>query len=509
MQARSCTSPSSSSWPLADLLEGWARVHPMCDDMMITSLGMDSRTIEAGALFFAIQGIHKHGLQFSRQAASRGAAAIAWEPGSREAKNDLPENLPCIQVPDLQQQVGPIATRFYRNPSAHINVTGVTGTDGKTSVSQYMAQACEQLGIACGVIGTLGYGIHPDLQTGSHTTPDAIRLQAMLHGFLVKEIPQVVIEASSHGLKQGRLNGVAVDTAIFTNLGNDHMDYHATREDYENSKRILFQSEGLKHAVINVDDAFGCQLAEEARSNTKVVSYSRTRPLADEEFHVCAKKVTVAQQKTVIDIDSSWGPGVVETGLCGAFNISNLLAVTGALLVNGHALDEVTAAVSCVQTASGRMEVVQGVQNAPTVFVDYAHTPQALISALQALRETCTGSLWCVFGCGGDRDSGKRKLMARAVESIADHAVVTDDNPRFEDPQTIAQEVISGFSADARYCVIHDRKQAIAHAILKAHPDDTVLIAGKGHETSQIINGKHVPFDDREVAVNCLREYPA
>lgn len=509
MRARPCTQGPSFSWPLADLLDGWAQVQKMHSDTVITGLGLDSRTIEAGALFLATQGTRRHGLQYSRQAMARGAAAIAWEPGPHAREDCLRDDLPCIRVPDLQQQTGPIARRFYRNPSRHIHVTGVTGTDGKTSVSQFLAQALAQLGIPCGVIGTLGYGIHPDLEPEARTTPDAIRMQALLHGFLEKEIPQAVVEASSHGLKQGRLNGVDVDTAIFTNLGHDHMDYHASLEDYENSKRILFRTAGLQHAVINVDDALGRKLAEEAGDHTQVVPYSCSMRPAGRGPHVFASEVSASQERTVIGIDSSWGPGAIDTGLCGKFNVSNLLAVTAALLANGYPLDEVTAAVSCVQTVPGRMEWVRGGRDAPAVLVDYAHTPQALSSVLQVLRETCSGRLWCVFGCGGDRDSGKRKYMAQAVESLADHAVVTDDNPRFESPVDIVQDVVAGFSPGASYCVIHDRKQAIAHAIRQAKPGDTVLIAGKGHETLQIVEGKRLPFDDREAAADCLREYPA
>ena len=481
----------------------------MHSDTVITGLGLDSRTIEAGALFFATQGTRQHGLQFSQQAMARGVAAIAWEPGPHAREDCLQDDLPCIRIPDLQQQVGPIARRFYRNPSSNIRVIGVTGTDGKTSVSQFLAQAFAQLGIPCGVVGTLGYGIHLDLEPETCTTPDAIRMQALLHGFLEKEIPQVVVEASSHGLKQGRLNGVDVDTAIFTNLGHDHMDYHPSLEDYENSKRILFRTAGLQHAVINADDAFGRKLAEEAGNHTRVVPYSCDMRLTGKEPNIYASNVSASQKGTVIEIDSSWGSGVIDTRLCGKFNVSNLLAVTGALLVNGYALDEVIAAVSCVKTVPGRMERVQGGRDAPSVLVDYAHTPQALSSVLQVLRETCTGRLWCVFGCGGDRDSGKRKYMAQAVESLADHAVVTDDNPRFEDPDDIVQDVIAGFSPAASYSVIHDRKQAIAHAIHQAKPGDTVLIAGKGHETLQIIEGKRLPFDDRKTAADCLGEYPA
>ena len=481
----------------------------MHSDTVITGLGLDSRTVEAGALFFATQGTRRHGLQYSRQAMARGVAAIAWEPGPHASEDCLQDALPCIRVPGLRQRIGPIARRFFGNPSQRIHVIGVTGTDGKTSVSQFLAQALAKLGIPCGVIGTLGYGIHPDLGPEARTTPDAIRMQALLHGFLEKKIPQVVVEASSHGLKQGRLNGVDVETAIFTNLGRDHMDYHASLEDYENSKRVLFRAAGLRHAVINVDDAFGRKLAEEAGSHTRVVPYSCSMRLADKEPHVFASNVSASHERTVIEIDTSWGSGVIDTGLRGKFNVSNLLAVTAALLADGCPLDEVTAAVSCVQTVSGRMEWVRGGRNAPGVLVDYAHTPEALSSVLQVLRETCSGRLWCVFGCGGDRDSGKRRYMAQAVESLADHAVVTDDNPRSEDPDGIVQDVVAGFSPAASYCVIHDRKQAIAHAIHQAKPGDTVLIAGKGHETLQIIKGKRLPFDDRETAADCLREYPA
>lgn len=481
----------------------------MHSDTVVTGLGLDSRTIEAGALFFATQGTRRHGLQYCQQAMARGVAAIAWEPGPQAREDCLQDDLPCIRVPGLQQQIGPIARRFFRNPSQHIHVIGVTGTDGKTSVSQFLAQAFAKLGIPCGVVGTLGYGIHPDLEPEACTTPDAIRMQALLHGFLEKEIPQVVVEASSHGLKQGRLNGVDVDTAIFTNLGRDHMDYHAGLEDYENSKRILFRTAGLQHAVINVDDAFGRKLAEEAGNHTTVVPYSCSMRPGGEEPRVFASNVSASQERTVIEIDTSWGSGVIETGLCGKFNVSNLLAVTGALLANGHALDEVIVAISCVQTVPGRMEWVGRGRDAPSVLVDYAHTPQALSSVLQVLRGTCSGRLWCVFGCGGDRDSGKRKYMAQAVESLADHAVVTNDNPRFEDPDEIVRDVVAGFSPAASYAVIHDRKQAIAHAIHQAKPGDTVLIAGRGHETLQIIEGNRLLLDDRKTAADCLREYPA
>ena len=508
MQADSCKQPMLSPWPLADLLGGWAQVQKKYSSIMITGLNLDSRKIEPGDLFFALQGTQEHGLRFSQQAAELGAAAVAWDASSAIRRDRLPDMLPCIPVPCLQQQVGHIAERFFQSPSANMNVIGVTGTDGKTSVCQFIAQAYEHLGISCGVIGTLGHGVYPDLEPEAHTTPDAIYLHALLHGFSANGIPNAVIEASSHGLKQGRLNGIAIDTAVFTNLGRDHMNYHVSLEDYEKSKRILFQLPGLKNAVINVDDVFGCRLADEASEHTDVVACFCDEHHSERRAYVHAKDFSCSEKGTVIEIDSSWGNAVIETRLYGNFNVSNLLAATGALLAGGCAFDEVIRAVSSVQTVPGRMDWIAGKQNSPAVLVDYAHTPQALSSVLRFLRETCAGKLWCVFGCGGNRDSGKRKLMAQAVESFADYAVVTDDNPRFEDPGAIVRDVIAGFTDTATYSVIHDREQAIVYAIHSAKPEDTVLIAGKGHETLQIINGERLHFDDRRAAERCLQEYP-
>ena len=504
----SCKRALSSPWLLTDLLAGYAQMQKISNDVMISGLSLDSRTVEPGDLFFAVQGTEEHGLRYSEQAAARGAAALVWEPGTQARKDKLPSSVPCIKVPELRHIVGHIAGRFYQNPSAHLNVIGVTGTDGKTSVSQYIAQAYEQLEIPCGVIGTLGYGVHPSLTGARITTPDAVYMQALLQGFVSAGIPHVVIEASSHGLKQGRLNGISVDTAVFTNLGRDHLNYHTSLNDYKNSKRILFQVPGLKNTVINGDDAFGRRLAHEAGSHLCVVSYTCDKRYSAADYYVHAQKIHCGERSTEIDIHSSWGDAVIKTDLCGKFNVSNILAAAGVLLVNGHGLDEVTHVLSFVRTAPGRMEWITGTQNSPTVLVDYAHTPQALSSVLQALRETCTGKLWCVFGCGGDRDQGKREFMARAVESLADHAVITDDNPRYEDPEGIVQDVMRGFSSAASYSVIHDREQAIVFAINEAGPGDTVLIAGKGHETMQLVKGECLYFDDRKTAARCLQEYP-
>ena len=474
---------------------------------MISGLSLDSRTVEPGDLFFAVQGTEEHGLKYSKQAAARGAAAVVWEPSPQAREYELPSSLPCIKVHGLRRIVGHIAGKFYQNPSTCLNVIGVTGTDGKTSVSQYIAQAYDQLEISCGVVGTLGYGVYPGLTGARTTTPDAVCMQALLQEFVSAGIPHAVIEASSHGLKQGRLNGISMDTAVFTNLGRDHLNYHVSLSDYENSKKILFQMPGLKNAVINGDDAFGRRLIREVNSHLCVVSYTCDRCYSATDYYVHARKIYCSKRSTRVEIDSSWGATVVKTDLCGKFNVSNVLAAAGVLLVNGHGLDDVARVLSSVRAVPGRMEWVEGTQDSPTVLVDYAHTPQALSSVLQVLRETCTGKLWCVFGCGGNRDPGKRRLMAQAVESLADHAIVTDDNPRHEDPEAIAQDVIKGFTNAVSYSVIHDREQAIVFAINEAKPEDTVLIAGKGHEAMQLVKGECLYFDDRETAARCLQEY--
>ena len=272
------------SWSLVELLEGWAKVQAIHTNTMISGLSLDSRSTKPGDLFFAMRGLQQHGLEYSQYAIANGAAAIAWEPDQSVKQDRLPSTIPCVPIPVLQQKVGAIAQRFDHHPSADINVIGVTGTDGKTSVSQFVAQAFEQLKISCGVIGTLGYGVYPDFVAASHTTPDAIRIQRLLHDLFARKVSNAVIEASSHGLKQGRLNSVAISTAVFTNLGRDHMDYHSSLEDYGNSKTILFHMPNLQSAVINIDDEFGCRLANDLDKQVNVIRYSCNNQAFDKKI---------------------------------------------------------------------------------------------------------------------------------------------------------------------------------------------------------------------------------
>jgi len=504
----------SGSWSLDKLLKGWVTLQTHHSETSITGLSLDSRFTKKGDLFIALQGLQQHGLEHSEQAIANGASALVWESSSQVNENELPDDIPCLEIENLQQKLGLICQRFYNNASAQINVMAVTGTDGKTSVSQFIAQAMQQLNSACGVVGTLGYGVYPSFDNASHTTPDAIRIHSLLHDFYIDEVKNVVLEASSHGLSQGRLNGVVIDTAVFTNLGRDHMDYHKTIEEYFNSKKILFQCKDLKNAVINIDDEFGARLVKEFSNQLNIISYS-IEPSASEpgarnsSSYINAINIKSEDGKTSFDIDSSWGTATVNTKLVGRFNISNLLAVSGALLVSGIEFSDAVKAISTIQTVSGRLEFVAKETNTgkdlPNVVIDYAHTPQALMNVLKVLKEQCTGKLWCVFGCGGNRDQGKRKLMAEAVEQYADIAIVTDDNPRFENPAQITDEIESGFSSASSYTLIHDRQKAIEYAIQAADEKDIVLIAGKGHEAVQIINNEHFPFDDKKIANEILQ----
>ncbi len=496
-----------SSWTLKELLNDWAHVQATDANTMISGLSLDSRLTQAGDLFFAIQGLRTHGIEFCKQAIANGAVAIAWDPDEKIKLADMSDDVPCVPIPDLNNNIGFIAQRFYHHPSEKINVIAVTGTDGKTSVSQFIAQAFNYLNVSCGVIGTLGYGIYPDKQIASHTTPDAIHIQSLLKKFNHVNAPYTVIEASSHGLKQKRLNGVMLDTAVFTNLGRDHLDYHETIEDYFQSKRMLFQMPNLRNAVINIDDELGCRLANELVEKVNLVTYACGKHQSKLGSYIQARKICSYGGKITFEIDSSWGNAVIENKLYGNFNVSNIMAALAVLLVNDYKFETAIQAISSISTVPGRMEPLASPGAVPTVIIDFAHTPQALKKVLQVLREQSEGKLWCVFGCGGDRDPGKRKLMANAVEKFADYAVVTDDNPRTENPDVITQNIIAGFSSSANYTLIHDRKDAIAYAVNNAACEDTVLIAGKGHETVQILKDRSVPFDDKKIAQIYLNNY--
>lgn len=484
-----------TGWRLSHLLTGLAAVEPTAD-VYITGLALDSREVQPGDLFLAVPGTRGHGLAHVGEALGRGAAAVAWQPESGLQPTGRLADTPLVVVEGLAQCLGVIADRFFGHPSRAMTVVGITGTDGKTSVSQFIAHALDEPGHRCGVIGTLGYGLYGSLQPGLHTTPDAIRLQAELSTLRAQGAQAVAMEASSHALEQGRVNGTAFDVAVLTNLSWDHLDYHGTEAAYAAAKRKLFHAPGLHSAVLNLDDAFGQSLVRELLDAMTVLGYSISQRATPAQA-VIATRIEVTPAGLDIAVGTPWGRGEVSTRLLGRFNAANLLAALAVLLQLDVPLDRALVRLGDVRTVPGRMEPFGG-GHKPLVVVDYAHTPAALEHVLVALREHCRGRLWCVFGCGGDRDKGKRPMMGRAAERYADEIILTEDNPRTESPPAIVKDILAGLSDRSAANVVHDRSDAIALAIAQARSGDVVLVAGKGHEQVQIVGNERIPFSDRD-----------
>ena len=474
---------------LSALLEGIAAVPPGLD-CSISGLSGDSRAVCHGDLFFARKGAGGHGLNHLDEAIANGAAAVVWE----RAEGVAPiapalSGTPLIAVAELTLRAGEIAARFHGEPGERLFTVGVTGTNGKTSVSGFISQALNEAGRPCAVMGTVGYGLPGAVIEASHTTPDSLRLQALLADFLAQGAEAVAMEVSSHGLEQGRVHGVPFDVAVFTNLSRDHLDYHGDMAAYGDAKRRLFHELAPKVAVINGDDAFGQQLLEQLPNGVEGIGYT----IEGAEGCVIGGEVVQNDHGMTIEVSTPWGDGVIESGLLGRFNASNLLASLGALAQAGLKIDEACRRLSAVTSVAGRMERFGG-GDQPLVVVDYAHTPDALAQALEALRGHCDGELVCLFGCGGDRDAGKRPEMGRAAERLADRVVVTDDNPRGEDGAAIVEQILSGMNKPA--AVERDRARAIAEAVAGASAGDVILVAGKGHESYQQVGAERRPFSD-------------
>jgi len=482
----------------------------------VHGLTLDSRLVEANSLFIAIRGAAAHGLAYAAQAVDNGATVVLWERNGRDdlaeraLLNGIRERAVVLRCDDLRMKTGEIASRFYDFPSRRLNLIGVTGTDGKTSVSHFLAQCLDTEASPCGILGTLGNGLIHALSPTGLTTADAVRVQQGLAALVEAGAGSAVMEVSSHGLAQGRVNAVAFDTAVFTNLAQDHLDYHVSMEAYAEAKRRLFESAGLKSAVINLDDGYGRELAKSYRQRLNVWGYSvdaddaELRAYAD--FIVRARRIEVTQSGYEFTVDTPAGSARAAIRLLGRFNIGNVLAVIAALLQNGCSLDDALRSVRALRPVHGRMERIDAGHAAmvPSVIVDYAHTPQGLRAACLAAREHCGGEFWCVFGCGGDRDRFKRPLMAAAAEQLADRVIVTSDNPRHERPQQIFEDIMAGFDMPSRVMRIDDRRDAIAHAVSAAKAGDVILLAGKGHETCQLVGDDRLAFDDCAVARELL-----
>ncbi len=470
----------------------------------VTGLALDSRLVVSGDLFIALKGTQTDGLRYIAQAVEKGAVAILIEQGV-----EAPECVvPVIVVPQLGEYVSDIAGVFYGQPSRQLPVTAITGTNGKTTCSHLLAQLFSLLDESAGFIGTLGYGLighgksearaDRQLTDTGLTTPDAISLQRILAELVDAGARRIAMEVSSHSLVQRRVAGLKVDTAVFTNLTRDHLDYHGDLNSYAAAKARLFAMTGLKNAVINLDDSVGRLILANLDSQVQGISYSVENHSAD--IH-CAR-ISISASGIDAEVVTPWGRGRLQSALLGKFNLANLLAVIGAAAVQGFALENILRAVTAMAAVVGRMELVDASAR-PVVVIDYAHTPDALEKVLQELRHHCRGKLWVVFGCGGDRDIGKRAEMGMVVDHRADKIIVTSDNPRSESPQEIIDQVLLGISRDVSAVV--DRRDAIRSAIAKAQPEDVILIAGKGHEDYQIFGADRLPFSDQAEARLALR----
>jgi UDP-N-acetylmuramoyl-L-alanyl-D-glutamate--2,6-diaminopimelate ligase len=467
-------------------------------DIVVSGLALDSRQVRPGDAFFALRGTREHGITFAQGAVARGARVVLAE---APAADVLPMDVPVLWVDGLHGKVGEIASRFFGHPSESLRVIGVTGTNGKTSTVQLLAQALEQLGHRAATIGTLGAGLHGRISEGERTTPDAISVQGLLASFRDEGATHVAMEVSSHALEQGRVAAVAFEMAAFTNLTRDHLDYHGSMEAYGEAKAKLFAWPSLKAAAINIDDAFGRSLAGRLPSGVRVLRLSAE---GDTAADIRAVDVATSAEGLAFELRTPWGTQVIRSSLLGRFNVANLLAVVACLGALGASFEHIVTAIEGLQPINGRMNRLGGVAHLPLVVVDYAHTPDALEQALTALRAHCDGRLICVFGCGGERDAGKRPQMGAIAERLADQIIITDDNPRGEDGDVIVAQIVAGLRRPGVATVERDRAAAIDRALALALAGDVVLIAGKGHETYQEGAAGKRPFDDLAVARHAL-----
>ncbi|AQZ34887.1 UDP-N-acetylmuramoyl-L-alanyl-D-glutamate--2,6-diaminopimelate ligase [Pseudomonas sp. LPH1] len=469
--------------------------------VLIRELTLDSRKVRPGDLFLAVPGTQQDGRVHIADAIARGAAAVAFE--AEGAAPMHAESAVLVPVRGLAGQLSAIAGRFYGEPSRALHLIGVTGTNGKTSVSQLLAQALDLLGQRCGIVGTLGTGFHGALEQGKHTTPDPVGVQATLATLKQAGAHAVAMEVSSHGLDQGRVAALEFDVAVFTNLSRDHLDYHGSMQAYGAAKAKLFAWPNLRCRVINLDDAFGCELAAQTHES-RLIGYS----LSDASAFLYCSEAHFDDHGVRARLVTPRGEGMLRSNLLGRFNLSNLLAVVGALLGLDYGLDEILKVLPQLQGPAGRMQRLGG-GDKPLVVVDYAHTPDALEKVLEAMRPHVEGRLVCLFGCGGDRDRGKRPLMATVAERLADAVWVTDDNPRTEEPAQIVADIRAGFKVPEQVQFIHGRGDAIARLIAQAEAADVLVLAGKGHEDYQEIMGVRQPFSDLIEANKALAAWEA
>lgn len=476
------------------------------ENILITGLALDSRKVTSGMAFLAAVGTQVDGRNYIAAALENGARAVIAEKKGN-FKFPLLPGVPLILIEDLNSQISQIAANFFNNPSQALRVIGITGTNGKTTCAQLMMQLFTLLGETGASIGTMGYGLTSEtLIDFGLTTPDAVACQQYLAELRDAGATSVAMEVSSHGLTQGRVEAINFNGAMITNITRDHLDYHASFDDYCEAKALLFKWPTLEFAVVNSDDRACIKLAERSRSKNTYAFGLQSRNKKT-SANILAADLSLGISGLRAQLTTPWGEGLLESSLIGKFNLYNLLAVVAAACACGYPLLNVLDQVKKLVPAKGRLQKV-AVSNADImVCVDYAHTPDALDKAVQTLRAYTEGKLWVVFGCGGDRDTGKRSQMGAIASKRADVVVVTSDNPRSENPQKIIDDILLGIDYSAAQVMpMHDREAAIQYAIMQATASDVVLVAGKGHEDYQIIGDKKLPFDDYNVCKAILKE---
>ncbi|GAA5218906.1 UDP-N-acetylmuramoyl-L-alanyl-D-glutamate--2,6-diaminopimelate ligase [Corallincola platygyrae] len=495
---------------LADLIKDFPVELPA---LALAQMHLDSRRIKPGDLFVAIQGHEIDGRRFISQAIAAGAAAILshgdvaeliWHSAEQGQKA---QKVPEVRLPELNSRLPALASAFYDNPGAAMDIVGVTGTNGKSSVCAMVAQLADQVNGGGAMVGTLGWGRFDQVHETANTTPDAVVFQQILRQLADEQVTTLGIEVSSHGLVQGRVDAVPIKTAVFTNLSREHLDYHGDMDSYFEAKKRLFVLPGLAHAVVNVDSNEGRILTTQISTEVSlcaVGAIDSVREVGSEHF-IGYRNLSRFADGLRCELESSWGSADFYLPLLGDFNLDNFLCAAGALCLNGAAFEAVITAAAKLKPAAGRMELFHK-EGLPALVVDYAHTPDALEKALLASRHHCRGQLWCVFGCGGDRDKGKRPLMAKVAEAHAEQLIVTADNPRTEPQAQITSDILRGLSEHAPVSVIEDRTKAITEAFRQAANEDLILVAGKGHEDYQVVGEQVLTHDDRLIARQLLEE---
>ena len=485
----------SKAHNLKDLLYGITDAPPI----RYNNICDDSRYVNKGTVFFAVKGLSSDGCDFIESAINSGACAVIYEPPYD--LSNIETSIPIIAVDDLKLEIANIVSRHYESSINEMSIIGVTGTNGKTTVSWLIHQGFKKIGYKSGYIGTLGYGLE-NLNLNELTTPSCMKLHKILSEFQNSGVEYVVMEISSHAIDQKRIEGINFNTVIFTNLSRDHIDYHGNMENYGETKAKLFLERQSKIKIININDSFGRSLIE--RVDEEVISTSIEPINIDKDKFISVTKYETNGSGFDIDLKSSWGTFKTQVPLLGTFNIENVIQTIALFLSHGFSLSKIQIIIEGMKAPSGRMESVDVDNNhlLPKVLVDFSHTPDALKLSLQSIRDHYDGKIWCVFGCGGDRDRGKRKMMGNIAERYADYVIVTSDNPRNENPEKIISDILEGISSKVETIV--SREEAINFAIMNANKNEIILIAGKGHESYQKIGEETLEFSDHKISKKSL-----